>query len=407
MVLKNGFYFLKDAFSGLPPTIWVLSIVSFINRSGSMVVVYLALYLTQHLHYDIISAGNVLSCFGIGSIAGAFAGGYLTDKFGYFKVMMATLILSGISLIAMLLVEDYVLMCIYAFLMSLISEAFRPANQVSIRANSTNENRTRSFSLIRVWINLAVTFALTVGGLLVGLGWHWLFWADGFTCLAAAFLLFYYFKKRGIIPEDKVKVEVAQTMETKQKEIVKPPYLDNKYLFFIFLTFINAIVFMQIVWTIPLFFKVAYGWNEAKIGIVSALNGLVVMLVEMPLVFRLEGRRSTMWFVRLGTFLYAISYFCFVIPAFSGILAAVLYMVIVSFGEVFVMPFSSSWVTKRAGDKYQGQYMALYGTAYSLANVAAPAIGTRIIAYYSYTHLWWLIGILSLFALLGFNFLKE
>lgn len=405
-MISKGFSFLKDAFSGLPVTIWVLSLVSFINRTGSMVVVYLALYLTQHLHYDLISAGNVLSCYGFGSIAGTFAGGFLSDRFGYFKVMVATLILSGFSLIAMLLVENYWLMCGYAFVMSFISEAFRPANQLSIRANSNHENRTRSFSLLRVGINLAVTFALTAGGFLAMLGWHWLFWADGLTSIAAAILLFYYFNKKGIIP---VKKEEDKKNAQSKSEItsLKPPHLDLKYLFFLLLTFVNAIVFMQIVWTIPVFFKNDYGWDESRIGIISALNGLVVMLVEMPLIFSLEGKRSTMWFVRLGTFLYAISYFCFVIPALSGILAAVLYMIIVSFGEVFVMPFSTSWVTKRAGDKYQGQYMALYGTAYSLANVVAPAIGTRVIAYYGYAHLWWLIGLLSLTALGGFYFIKE
>lgn len=401
--------FFLHAFKGLPRVIWVLSVVSFINRSGSMVVVYLALYLTQFLDYDIVSAGNVLSCYGLGSIAGTFAGGYLTDRLGYYRVMIYTLTLSGLMLLAMPAIEHFVAMCLYTLVLSFVAEAFRPANQISIRTHSTDENRTRSFSLMRVWINLAVTFALAVGGVLAMLGWHWLFLADGITCLGAALLLHVYFSRNGLIPPRGEPRHPRHAVDTEEVAVAdgSSPYRDIPFMSFILFTFISALVFMQIVWTIPVFFKEAYGWNESKIGLVSALNGLVVMLVEMPLVFRMEGRKSALWFIRMGSILYAVSYFCFVIPSISAILASVLYMILISFGEVFIMPFSSSWVTKRAGDRYQGQFMALYGVAYSVANVAAPALGTRIIAWYGYTTLWWMVGLLALVSFVGFSWVKE
>ena len=49
----------RDAYTGLPPSVWLLAVVMLINRCGTMVLAFLTLYLTQHLHYSIEQAGVV------------------------------------------------------------------------------------------------------------------------------------------------------------------------------------------------------------------------------------------------------------------------------------------------------------------------------------------------------------
>ena len=162
---------------------------------------------------------------------------------------------------------------------------------------------------------------------------------------------------------------------------------------------------MQIIWTVPLFFKEVYGWSEAKIGLVSAINAVTVTFVEMPLIYQIEKKRPMMWFVRLGIGFYAIAYVALIMPNSWALGIAIFYMIAISFGEILVMPFSTTWATMRSGDARQGEYMALYGMAYSVTNITSPMLGTQIIAAYGYTTLWILMIVMATVAGLGFYYL--
>jgi MFS family permease len=451
---------LTKSFAGIPRIIWLLSGVSLINRTGTMVVCFLTLYLTQRLGFDLRSAGYVLVFYGIGTIGGLYIGGWLTDKIGYRRVQMWSLVLAGVAFISTMYVRQFWAMCGMTFLFALFGDAFRPANQVAIRMNSDDATRTRAFSLMRIAVNSAITVALIGGGFLITLGWEWLFWVDGLTCFAAALLLYFFVKEKNTPPQyfsisdvgfgisetdtlndssnpktdnstSDVGFGISETdglndssnpktnnsisnIETPTTDIPNPTsdieeisaYRDRDYLLFNFLTLIGAIVFMQILWTVPVFLKEIYHWNEAQIGMASSLNAILVMVVEMPLIFRIENKRPAMWFVRLGIILYGLAHVALLLPTNLAVLAVILYMIPISFGEIFVMPFSTSWATKRAGTTRQGQYMGLYGMAYSISNVIAPFIGTQVIAAYGYSALWCLMMIMSALTFAGFWYLQ-
>jgi MFS family permease len=388
------------SFSGIPSTIWLLSAVSLINRIGTMVVAFMTLYLTQYLHYDIRDAGYVLTVYGIGSVVGQWLGGRLTDSLGYYRTMWLTLLIGGLLFFITMLFTNFWLVCLSLFILAISTEAFRPANQVAIKIHSSEQNRTRSFSLMRVAINLAVGLGLILGGFLIQSGWHWLFWVDGLTCFGAAILLRLYLKeKKDPLPSS------TQMSNSPNTDI--SAYRDTHFLIFTIMTFVSAVVFMQLVWTVPYFFKIQFAWTEAEVGLANALNAAIVMLVEMPLVSRIDKKRPHFWFVQVGTILYGIAYLTLLLPPQYAWTVAAIYMLFISFGEIFLMPFSSSWATMRAPVSRQGQYMALYGMAYAVSNIFAPMIGTQVIAAYGFHTLWYLMAILSAITWLGFWYLAR
>lgn len=396
----------RGSYSGIPVRIWFLSLVSLVNRCGSMVVIFLTIYLTKHLGFGIQDAGYVLGCFGAGALVGTYLGGRLTDRFGYYPVMIWSLVLNGLVLILLIWLQHFWILCAAVFLLSVVADGFRPANSVAIARYSTPENRTRSISLYRMSINLGWAVAPALGGLMVGLGWHWLFVADGLTCILAAVLLGVFFSPT---PPPPPKVSVAEIAEQPEPENPAPavsPYRDRPFLVFTFFTTINAIVFMQFLWTVPVFFKDVYLWNEQQIGLIAAINGLLVFLVEMPMIYGIEGRRSRLHYVRLGLLLYAFSYLVFLFPL-GGLLAALVFIVAISFGEMFVMPFSTNFVFAYAAKGSAGSYMALYGIAYSVANIVAPLLGTQVIAQWGYHALWYCLGALAVVSWIGFWFLEK
>jgi predicted MFS family arabinose efflux permease len=298
----------------------------------------------------------------------------------------------------MLQVRGFWPMCGIIFLLSVSSEIFRPANSVSIRQNSDPENRTRAISLYRMSVNLGWTVAPALGGLLASIGWGWLFWVDGITCIAAALMLRW-------LPDEKVVIETA-TDASEAKTPGVSPFHDRSFMWFIILTVVNAVVFMQILWTVPVFFKEWFNWSEAQIGLFMALNGLVVFVVEMPLIFRIDGTKAPVVFIRFGLVLYMLAYLSLTAPLAAVVIASI-YMVFISFGEIFVMPFSSNFVMSRAPEGRFGQYMGVYTMAYSCSNILAPLLGTQVIAAWGYMTLWMLATGLAMVGWIGFRLLER
>ena len=389
-----------DSYRGIPKVIWYISIVSLVNRCGAFVISFLGLYMTKKLGFPLDQAGYVMTCFGVGAFSGAFVGGKLTDRLGYYPVQFWSLLLNGIILLLMILVRDIWIMGIAVIAMSFSSEVFRPANSVAMARNCEPSTRTRSISLYRMAVNLGWTLAPALGGMLVAFGWEWLFWVDGLTCLAAAMTLLW------LIPNKKEPLESPESPADVADPIVAiTPYRDRNFLTFTLLTMLGAIVFMQILWTIPLFWEKTYAWSEGQIGRMLALNGLLVFLVEMPMIHRLEGRSKPLKYVRFGLILYAIAYAGCLLPA--GYAAAMVFLIAISFGEMFVMPFSSNFVFGHSEGSKQGQYMALYTMAYSVANIIAPFLGTQVIATWGYSVLWYVVICLGLVTWLGFWLLER
>ena len=134
----------KNAYSGLSRSTWLLSIVMLINRSGTMVVPFLTLYLTRQMGYSVADAGVVFAFFGLGAFSGAYIGGRLTDKIGFYPVQIITLMGGGIMFFLLAQMKTYWPICIFTYLLAFINEAFRPANSTAIAFYSKQENRTRS-----------------------------------------------------------------------------------------------------------------------------------------------------------------------------------------------------------------------------------------------------------------------
>lgn len=386
----------RSSYSGIPRAIWFLAAVGLINRIGAMVIPFMTLYLTQELHFEIRQAGYVMGCFGIGAFLGSYLGGRLTDKFGYFRVQFWSLFSNGLMLLMLMLVHEFWMMCLAVFSLSVVSEIFRPANSMSVASHTDEHTRTRSISLIRMAFNMGWAVAPALAGILAEVSWNLLFWADGISCIIAALLLQVLLSK---------KAGKQRGVSSAGAEVIfstTSPYRDRQYLLFLAFTFLGALVFMQFLWTVPVFFKEAYHWKESTIGLITALNGIIVFTIEMPLIFRIEKSRPALNFVQLGILFYAASFLSFLIlPA--GYAAALFFIIAISFGEMFVMPFSSNFAYGRAGfHGKSGQYMALYSMSYSLANIAAPLIGTQIIDQMGYSALWITLVGISGVALMGF-----
>lgn len=389
----------KNAYKGLTKETWYLSLVILINRSGTMVIPFMTMYATQQLGFSIARAGFIMSFFGVGSIIGAFMGGKITDAIGYHRVQLVSLTGGGIMFITVGYLTTYLSLCIGILILSLINEAFRPANAAAIAAYSLPENRTRSYSLNRLAINLGWAFGGTVGGFLAARNYHALFWVDGLTNISAAILLMVVFNK-----PKKQKTEIPKTNE--KTLLTASAYKDKEYLVFIAVTVLFAFCFFQMFTLLPVFYKTKLLISEDEIGMLMAVNGLIIAFIEMFLVYNLERKNRPLKFISYGVWLVAISYVLFNLLQ-GRFMLALLSILIITAGEMLSMPFMNTYWISRSNDSNRGQYAALYSMSWATSQIAAPSIGGWIAGSYSFNVLFWVLFITAGLSAVGYAFLMK
>jgi predicted MFS family arabinose efflux permease len=398
-MLSSIIHLYRQSFRGLSAPTWYLSLVMLINRSGTMVVPFMTLYLTQHLGVSLGKAGIVMAIFGLGSVCGSLLGGKLTDRVGFYPVQIVTLIGGGIMFIVLGQMKSYNLICVFTFLLSLVNEAFRPANQTAIAFYSNAENRTRSYTLNRLAINIGWALGGAMGGFIAHYNYELLFWVDGITNIGGAILLLSLLPYSRQMAAHKA---AAEKVVTKAKSV----YTDKPYLVFVLCTTLFAICFFQLFATVPVFFKEEWLIDEQKVGLIMASNGLLIALFEMPIILRLDGRVNNLRTIAAGTLLVALSYI--ILNFFPpGIWLAFISTVVVTAGEIFSMPFMNAYWTARCTHSNRGQYAALYTMAYSIAFVLGPYSGSKLVEAGGYSLLWWVVGAVCGIAALGYYWLNQ
>jgi len=389
----------KESFSNLHRNAWILAVAMFINRSGSMVLLFTSLYFTKELHFSIVQAGIIMSFYGFGSVMGSYAGGWLTDRKNFFDIMMISLIGSGGLLLLLPFITSPLQLSILVLLYGFMSDMFRPAHSAAIAAYSEPKNLTRSVSLARLAINLGFSVGPAFGGIIaLYLGYKWLFVIDALTSFAAAAMLYFYLPKH--------KPEKNRHHDPILQDSKTSAYRDGSYLLFICLVSLYGICFFQLFASIPQYFSKVCHYNEDTIGLLLAFNGLLVVIIEMPVIAHLEKRKKIFRYVIAGTLCIPVSFFILQ-NGQQMIVWALVYTLIITLSEIFAMPFMMNHALSVSPKARQGQYMALYSIAYGIANILAPSLGLGIAGKYGFDTMFYFFIGLSLVTAVGFAFLNK
>src|SRR6266496_3520854 len=338
MMIKSSIAVYRNAYLGLSGATWWLALVMFVNRAGTMVLPFMTVYLREEMHFSIAQAGWEIAFFGSGAVLGNFIGGRLTDKFGFYQVQFWSLFFNGILFIVLGQMQTFWRIAACMFVIGAVGEAFRPANATAIAHYSSPENRTRSYSLNRLAINLGFSIGPAVGGLLA---YRYLFWADGLTCLVAAILL---------------RVALPPIITTKRKQNLKTNKIDSSvwkdrvYLKFTFFIFLSALCFLQMFSLLPVFYKEQLKFTQSEVGLVVALIAMVTITV----------------------------------------------------GEMLMFPFINTFWVSRSNEHNRGQYASLFSMSFAFAHVLAPTFGSQVVQYSNYHILWYIVFGLCIIASIGF-----
>ena len=389
-MLKNAFFRYINNFRGFSREIKILATITFINRAGTMVLPFLTKYLKEDLHFSYSQVGWIMVSFGLGSMLGSWLGGKLTDKVGFYKIMIFSLFTSGIGFFIIQYITSFWGLCFAMFGIMVFADMFRPAMFVSLGAYATPENRTRALTLVRLAVNLGFAAGPALGGLIImNIGYQGLFWVDGSTCILAILIF-------ALLVKEKKKLPVSVDSSSTNQEI-RSVFKDKIFWIFLFVSFVTAMIFFQLFTALPLYHHEQFGLSEFQTGLLMTLNGLLIFALEMPIVSYFERKKvQKIKIILWGTLIMGISFYGLIINVWAGIL--VISMVLVSFGEMFSFPFSNSFALSRAQIGHEGRYMALYTMSFSLAHIVSSKMGMEIIANYGYQTDWFVMGSFGILA---------
>ncbi|AOW20395.1 MFS transporter [Urechidicola croceus] len=364
-MLKRTANLYADSFKGLSKEIWWLALVTFINRAGTMILPFMSKYLKEDLEFTYVQVAVIMSFFGVGSTIGSWIGGKMTDKIGFYKVMIYSMLLTGFLFFGLQYVKTFWGLCFSILFIMSIADMFRPAMFVSLNTYSKPENRTRSLTLIRLAINLGFTVGPFIAGIIiVSHGYDLLFWIDGITCILSILLFTYLVKEKKSKPkEKKEEVDLLDASAT--------VFRDKPYWIFLGISFSMGIIFFPLFHTMPIYHFEHYGLTAVYTGLLFLLNGFLIFLLEMPMVHWIEKKKiPPTKLIVYASILMATSIFLLLIDTWSGIL--IVSMLFITVGEMVGFPYTNAFAMKRAKIGNEGRYMGLYSMSFSIAHIFSP-----------------------------------
>jgi MFS family permease len=375
---------LREGIRSLPAPVWILSAGTFVNRFGSFVAVFLVLYLRDR-GYSIAEAGLVVSFYGVGNVIAAGVGGWTADRFGRRNALALSMFSSAATLLLLSQATSLPLIILLTTLAGLTGEMYRPAAAALLTDLTPAGERIPAFALNRLAINLGFAAGPAVAGLLAERSFFLLFLGDALTSAAFGVIAL------TTLPEG---VRVRRG-EERRGEAVRTMLRDRAFLFFLVSSVLGAFVYFQSQTTFPLHVR-ASGLSDADYGLLISLNGLAIVLFELPLV-AITQRFPYRPVLTLGSLLVGLG---FALNAVANDLPELAFTVLIwTLGEIIYAPVASAYVADIAPEHLRGRYQGAWGLTWGLAYVFAPALGAAIFAWSS-DGLWLICGLLGLAAAL-------
>lgn len=352
----------------LPRPVWPLVGGTFVNRFGSFVLVFLVLYV-RHLGYSTAAAGTAASAYGVGSIAAALAGGWLADRLGRRSAIALSMFSSAAAMLALSQVRPLAAIVALTVVVGLTTELYRPASAALMADLVAPEHRVAAFGLWRFAINLGFAAGPLVGGLLAQRSFFLLFVGD-----AASSVVFGLLALATLPPGGRTEAHLEV-----RGEAVRAILRDRRFRLFLAASLLGAFAYVQSQTTFALQ-VVDDGHSRAVYGALIALNGLAVVLVELPLI-TITQRLRRVPVLAAGLALEGVGFG--LIPA-SGTVTWLAFTVLVwTFGEMVFSPVAGAYVADLSPEHLRGRYSGAWGLSFGVALVLGPSLGALV---YSASH---------------------
>lgn len=356
--------FLQSRVGGLPRAFWALWSGTFVNRLGTMVEPFLAVYLTAERGLSLAATGAVMAIFGLGSIVSQVVGGILTDRIGRRATLTGGMLATAAAMLTLGYTTSVPAVVVVMFVLGITIDMYRPASQALLADLIPPADRPRAYGLLFWAINLGFAVAMVLGGTMARAGFSWLFWMDAVTCVIFGLLVW------RAVPE--TRAPRSESTPGSFADVLR----DRVAVGTVLIALVYAFVYLQAYTTLPLAMRRS-GLPPSAYGYAMAMNGIGIVIVQPLLVAWLSRRDSSrvlaagMAVVGLGLGLTAIA---------TSLVEYAATVLVWTLGEILFAAVAMSIISDLAPAHLRGRYSGFYGTSWSVAALVGPLLGTWLLS---------------------------
>jgi len=392
MILKNKIKDINQITNEYPKQFRILMAASFIdNVGGALLFPFFSLYITAKFGVGMTTVGLIFGLFSVANIVGNTVGGALADRLGRKAMVIFGLISSALTSLVMGFANDIQIFFAAALFVGIFAGVGFPAQQAMVADLLPTQQHAEGYGVQRVVANLAVTIGPAVGGLLATRSYLLLFISDAVTSfIMAAIVFFTIAETKPEQPAGEAKETLWQTFSGYQVAL-----RDKIFLVFLFASMLATLVYMQMNTTLAVYLRDSHGIPPQGYGYLLSMNAAMVVLFQFAITRRLRPYRPLIM-MTLGTLLYAIGFGLYgVVSHYSFFILA---MIILTIGEMVVIPVSQALVARLSPEQMRGRYMAVYGLAWALPATVGPLLAGLVMDYADPRWVWYasfLIGLVA------------
>jgi MFS family permease len=373
---------LRENLRALPRGAWILFFGTFLNKFGTFVLPFLAIYMTR-LGFTAREAGVAIGAYGVGTLTACLLGGYMADRLGRRRTIVISMFSGATVMLCLSQARSFPAIVLFSAAAGLAGELYRPAGSALLADLVPQGQRITAFAAFRMAFNAGWAFGPAVAGLLAKKSFLWLFVGDAVTSVLYGIVAW------AALPEGRAGTQEAGTL----RDTFRVVRDDARFRQVLLSSLVIGLVFVQVFSTMSLEIT-RNGYAASTYGLLISLNGALVVLCELPLT-TITRRFAARRVMAVGYLMIGAGFCSNVLPRTIPLI--VLTTVLFTFGEMVSMPVGSAYVADLAPENRRGLYMGTYGLTWALAFVWGPSLGMALFGA-SPVALWSLCGLLGILA---------
>ncbi len=349
----------------------------FLSQTGTGFTLFFApIYFVNQVGLSATQVGIGLAAVAVSGVIGRIAGGSLSDNlWGRRPTLLLSLLLSGAGSVGLAMSLGFLPFILSNLIAGLGDGLYWPCAEAIVADLAQPEQRNEAFGLNRLADNLGHSVGVTLASaIVVAIGaYRVLFVIDALT-----YLLFF-----AIVL---LKVQETRVVSQSSGNFWAGwgwAFQDRSLMLFLIPNSLLTMYIAQLFSSLPLYFNTSVALGEAQIGALFALQGVMVVFLQIPIarylnrIPRIRGLliASGAWGLGFGLILLT-----GMLPS-SGlsILGALLGLAVISIAVMTYNPSASSLIVDLAPPELRGVYFSVNSLCWAAGFMVGPAVGGAVL----------------------------
>lgn len=360
---------LSNTFDNYPRQFWLVAFGVLLSSAGSSLIwPFQLIYISGKLDAPLTTAATLISISSFTGMLVSFLGGSIADRFGRKPIMFLAQTAHGFAYLLMSQADNYLGFLLPMTIMGATMPFYAIGSDAMMADMIPPERRTTAYAILRMTNNAGIAIGPSIGGLIVAKSYALAFYGAAAAMFTYSLILLLF------AGETLKRQNAGHKAETLWQNLggYRRVFKDGHYM-----TFVATVTFGMIaplmMWTLfAIYTKTNYGLSEALYAWLPITNALMCVFVQYFVTLVTRRYRPALM-IAVGMLIYALGVGSVALMnSFWGFWVS---MVVLTFGELILIPTGTAYAAGRAPEDLRGRYMSIYWLTWGLARAAAPLIG--------------------------------